>query len=330
MRTASVRSPWTVAVALAVVSALSAVGLVPLPASAQADGADESEAEAAACEGRSVPEAGFTDSRPNVHADAIDCVAWYGIAQGLTATRYGPTVRVNRAQMASFVARLVEAGGGELAPAGDQGFRDVDASGVHAYAINRLATAGVVRGTDATSYAPEAKVRRDQMASFLARVLERFAADGNALQHLDPAGDAFVLRPDGYASVQLGDPAYDVVSQTAARLGPPTHDRTAECPSGSDRQVSWDGLYVIFADGVWQGYAVQEGTLGATEAGIEVGDTVAALRSAYPDVELAERTLGPEWFVDFGGDGFLSGFLTGLDEDDQVTMVSAGDKCVFR
>jgi photosystem II stability/assembly factor-like uncharacterized protein len=201
-----------------------------------------------ACPPGLVPVAPFTDvSRDGVHTPAIDCAVWYGIAQGRTPTSYAPTLTVNRAQMASFVARLIEAGGGTLPPATPQGFTDLDSAGVHAQRINQLAAAGIVRGTSPTTYSPQNQVtraqmatflvnayeyvssiqlpigatsftdiagnthetnirkaatagfargttpttyaptnpvRRDQMASFLTRVLERFATDGNTLRHL--------------------------------------------------------------------------------------------------------------------------------------------------
>jgi hypothetical protein len=204
---------------------------------------------ALACPPGQVPVAPFTDvSRTGTHTPAIDCAVWYGIARGTTSTTYAPTNTVNRAQMASFIARLIEAGGSTLPPATPQGFTDLGAAGVHATRINQLAAAGIVRGTSPTTYsplnqvtraqmatflvnayeyvsrtqlpagttsftdiagnthetnirkaatadfargttpttyAPANPVRRDQMASFLTRVLERYAADGNTLRHLD-------------------------------------------------------------------------------------------------------------------------------------------------
>jgi hypothetical protein len=129
-----------------------------------------------ACPPGTVPSAGFLDVPADaIHAAAIDCVAWYGIAQGRTATEYVPRGAVNRAQMASFVARLIQAGGGSLPPPADQGFTDLDQAGVHADRINQLAAAGVVRGRTETTYAPTALVTRAQMATFLVTAYEYVA-----------------------------------------------------------------------------------------------------------------------------------------------------------
>jgi hypothetical protein len=130
---------------------------------------------ATACAGRAVPRAPFTDHRPSVHADAVDCAVWWGIARGRTATSYAPKAAVTRAQMASFVARLIEAGGGMLPHPSPQGFTDLAGAGPHADRIDQLAAVGVVRGRTATSYAPQAEVSRAQMATFLVNAYEYVA-----------------------------------------------------------------------------------------------------------------------------------------------------------
>ena len=124
----------------------------------------------AACLGVAVPEAGFTDvNRGNTHARNIDCVVFYDLAQGTSATTFAPSQPVSRQQMATFIARLIDASDRALPAAGPQ-FTDVD--GVHADNINRLAAAGVVLGTTPGRFDPQLPVRRDQMASFLVRAFE--------------------------------------------------------------------------------------------------------------------------------------------------------------
>lgn len=195
-----------------------------------------------ACAGRAVPSAGFSDTVGNTHRDAVDCIVWNAVAQGTSASTYSPKVGVTRAQMATFIARLVEASGASLPPDGNRfsdvagtahgvnierlaaagivqgvggdryspgspvtrgqmatflartfafvdgeelpvsqtGFTDI-AGTAHEANIRRVAGAGFAQGTSQTTYAPAADVRRDQMASFLARMLERFAQDGRVV-----------------------------------------------------------------------------------------------------------------------------------------------------
>lgn len=168
-----VRRTTTVSLAVALALALLATAL---PAWGQESGD--------ACPA-GLPSSGFTDTAGNVHSHAIDCIVGWGITHGVAADRYAPARSVTRAQMASFMARLIDHAGGSLPAPSPQGFTDIDGS-VHADRINQLAEAGVVHGTTATTYAPSADVRRDQMATFLVRSVEYIT--GSPL----PAGeDAF-------------------------------------------------------------------------------------------------------------------------------------------
>ena len=125
----------------------------------------------------------FTDLSGDVHSDAVACVYAYGIARGVDPQTYGPSAAVTREQMAEFLARLLDASGVTLPAAPPAPFDDLPADDVHRLAVNQLAALGVTRGLDASTFDPAGTVRRDQMASFLVRVLE--LASGRAL----PAGD---------------------------------------------------------------------------------------------------------------------------------------------
>jgi hypothetical protein len=108
------------------------------------------------------------DLAREVHRPNVDCVLHYDIAKGTTDTTYSPTEDVTRAQMASFIARDIEAAGGTLPAAGSAGFSDI-AGNTHEENIKRLAAAGIVGGKGDGRYDPAGKVTRDQMASFIVR-----------------------------------------------------------------------------------------------------------------------------------------------------------------
>jgi hypothetical protein len=162
------RSTWAVTL-------VTALALTLLPAVALAQ-EDRSGLEHACPEG-DVPDSGFTDTTANTHEHAIDCAAWWGITQGGPAgrpsTEYGPEMEVRRDQMASFVTRMIDESDGAPLPPYDgmNRYDDVDDDNVHVAAINRLANAGIVTGRTDTEYAPAMIVRRDQMASFIARAI---------------------------------------------------------------------------------------------------------------------------------------------------------------
>jgi hypothetical protein len=111
----------------------------------------------------------FEDVDPAAaHGRAIGCVAAWGIAAGRGGSRFDPGGAVTRAQMATFLARLLHTGPHAL-PAADPGrFTDLG-DGPHADSIGRLAAAGIAAGLEDGRFDPGGAVTRAQMATFLAR-----------------------------------------------------------------------------------------------------------------------------------------------------------------
>jgi subtilisin family serine protease len=121
-----------------------------------------------ACPPGVTPPSPFTDIASSVHAAAIGCVAWWEVAGGKTATTFQPNGNVTRAQLASFIARELEAAGYTLPANPPDAFTD-DQTSVHRLRIDQLAAVGVVQGKGGTTYAPNASVTRAEMATFLVR-----------------------------------------------------------------------------------------------------------------------------------------------------------------
>lgn len=113
----------------------------------------------------------FTDIAGNVHEDNINAIALLEVTVGTTPTTFSPNERVTRGQMASFLVRVDEVIGDSL-PAGPDAFTD-DEGSVHEANINALAAAEIAFGTGGGLFEPTAPVTRGQMASFIARLLER-------------------------------------------------------------------------------------------------------------------------------------------------------------
>jgi hypothetical protein len=138
-----------------------------------------------------VADAGFTDvAADDTFRSEINCIAAANITRGLQGgNQYGGTLPVSRAQMASFIARMLDTAeqldlNGRVRPlpevADVSRFRDVGGGDGHPRAINRLAAVGIVQGgpagLPADLYGPTLNVSRAQMASFVIRSLE-FALD---------------------------------------------------------------------------------------------------------------------------------------------------------
>src|SRR4051794_1513753 len=170
--------------AVAVFAVIAAVaGLVVFvgaaPAQAAARATDDS------CPPGQVPSAGFADvPASDVHLPSIDCMVWWHVANGSSRHIYNPTGQVNRGQMASFIARMIDATVATLPPAASDHFAD-DNGSAHEANINRLAEAGIVSGRADGTYGPTDPVTRAQMATFLVNAYEFVGPD------LTSSGDAF-------------------------------------------------------------------------------------------------------------------------------------------
>ncbi|MCY4368182.1 MAG: S41 family peptidase [bacterium] len=118
----------------------------------------------------------FVDTDDSMHRTSIDLIAIAGITRGCGAPgdrEFCPDAPVTRAQMATLLTRTLDL------PAADRDYFTDDDATTHQDNINRLAAAGISQGCgrrDNDQYCPSEPVSRAQMATFLARVLERIAA----------------------------------------------------------------------------------------------------------------------------------------------------------
>ena len=162
-------------VAILSVLALMASVLVAAPvAAADDDPKMDYKATFDACAG--VDSADFEDVPANHgSAGSIDCIAYYGITMGTSATTYSPSMSVTREHMALFLTRLAGLVGIEMASdPSDAGFTDIgELSSESQTAINQLADLGITQGTSATTYSPEDSVKRGHMALFIARLMDK-------------------------------------------------------------------------------------------------------------------------------------------------------------
>jgi hypothetical protein len=124
------------------------------------------------------PADAFRDDQGSVHERSIDQLAALGVVEGVAPGRYEPLGTMSRAQMATFLVRAYEAASGNDLRLVRDVFAD-DAGSVHEGSINRAATAGLAVGRTTTSYRTLDTVSREQMATFLARLLDRVQRDSS-------------------------------------------------------------------------------------------------------------------------------------------------------
>ncbi len=118
-----------------------------------------------------IPPAGFSD----ITSTLVDCIKYYDITKGTTATTYSPLDVVSRWQMALFLKRLATVAQVTLGDGSDQGFTDIGGKSSEIQtAINQLKQLEVTTGTiDGTTYDPDSVVTREQMALFIHRLLKK-------------------------------------------------------------------------------------------------------------------------------------------------------------
>src|SRR3954449_9625128 len=68
-------------------------------------------ATASACDPVKVPGSDFQDITQDFHREAIECLNWWGIVSGKSATTFDPHALVSRGQMASELAIFMQAAG---------------------------------------------------------------------------------------------------------------------------------------------------------------------------------------------------------------------------
>jgi len=117
----------------------------------------------------------FSDVAGHKFASDIEWLRLQELTSGCGGGRFCPDGLVTRAQMASFLVRGYEYAIGRLPPAPDR-FVD-DAGNVHAPRIDQAAHLGLTTGVDHTRFDPNGIVRRDQLASFTTRLLDRTLQD---------------------------------------------------------------------------------------------------------------------------------------------------------
>ena len=207
---------------IAVLTALAMVAsvLVAVPAVAADPKADYT-ATFDACVGDASGDAGFEDV-PSGHANAgdINCIAYYGITMGTSATTYSPLMSVTREHMALFLMRLAARVGVDIDddPA-DPGFTDTgDLSEESQTAIAQLADLGITKGTSTTTYSPSDNVSRGQMALFIARLMNNMTpqADGKiGLSSTTQYGYTPADVADNDMDASIGTPFGDISGETA-------------------------------------------------------------------------------------------------------------------
>lgn len=109
---------------------------------------------------------GFDDIPPgSYYSEAVSWLAERGVTEGTAPGIFSPDAKVTRAQMATFLWRLI----GAVYPGVDHDFYDVYSGTYYDRAVAWLVREGITTGTAPGQFSPGQKVTRAQMAVFLNR-----------------------------------------------------------------------------------------------------------------------------------------------------------------
>lgn len=111
----------------------------------------------------------FDDDEDSPHEAAINALAEAGVLSG-KGDDFDPDGTLTRGQMAALLLRALEHATGAPTTTGLDYFAD-DEGSVHEDAIDRAAAAGIATGRSLGRFDPDAPVTREQVSTFLARLL---------------------------------------------------------------------------------------------------------------------------------------------------------------
>ena len=174
-----------------------------------------------------------------------------GIVKGKTARRFAPSERVQRAQVAQFLLRLLKLTDTTLPDAAGDAFDDLgNVSAAAREAISVTAALGIVRAQEPGRFDPRAPVTREDMALLLARTLEVAGARpvrlelslSSAVVMVGGAAEATVraTKPDGapYAGLLIDVfAAYGVSFGGACNLDDGAHVNGGDAGTSQDCRI---------------------------------------------------------------------------------------------
>lgn len=141
----------------------------------------------------------FTDvSTSDWFYDDVAFVYENGLFSGTDSRSFSPNASMTRAMLVTVLYRLE----GEPTVTGRSSFTDVRSGVYYEKSVIWAAANGIVTGTDSTSFSPDAKVTREQLAAILYRYAQYRKLDTDASAKLNSFTDADSVS--AYASEALG------------------------------------------------------------------------------------------------------------------------------
>lgn len=153
-------------------------------------------------------------------ADAVKYVSENKLMNGTSTTAFSPNENMSRAMLATVLYRM----SGETAEA-DSSFGDVSASAYYAAAVNWASSKGIVNGTGADAFSPNASITREQLAA----MLYRYAGEPSVSADLSAYTGAVSISPYAEKAVEWCVAKGILSGKSATRVAPQDTATRAEC-----------------------------------------------------------------------------------------------------
>ena len=164
---------------------------------------------------------GFGDVPQNSwFADAVKYVSENKLMNGTSTTSFSPNGNMSRAMLATVLYRM----SGETAEAGSS-FGDVPSSAYYAAAVSWASSKGIVNGTGADVFSPNASITREQFAA----MLYRYAGEPSVSADLSAYTDTVDISPYASKAVEWCVAKGILSGKSATRLAPQDTATRAEC-----------------------------------------------------------------------------------------------------
>lgn len=164
---------------------------------------------------------GFSDvPQTSWFADAVRYVTGKSLMNGTSTTAFSPNENMSCAMLATVLYRM----SGETAEAGSS-FGDVSSSAYYAAAVNWASSKGIVNGTGADAFSPNASITREQLAA----MLYRYAGEPSVSADLSAYTDAVSISPYAEKAVEWCVAKGILSGESATRLAPQDTATRAEC-----------------------------------------------------------------------------------------------------
>ncbi len=163
------------------------------------------------------PKADFADVAADAwYADAVQYVYENGMMSGTSETTFSPDLTTTRGMIVTILYRLEN----EPTVTGTTAFTDVAADQYYANAVAWAAQNGIVSGIDATTFAPNNAITREQMAAILYRYAQFKGYDVSAKADLSAYTDAAAVGAYATDAMAWANGAELITGTSATTLSP--------------------------------------------------------------------------------------------------------------